>query len=155
VNGAMPGEEVKVAPGGTVRIAARALAPEEIGSPKTLEIIAQGRTLRKVESRSAELTELKVEMTLRAEESQWIAVRVESRNGGLAHTSPIYVIAGGRPILDRTRARQLVEKRLAVLDHVEKLLRDSRYLSSYAPREAEAHRERVRQAREKYQALLR
>ena len=155
VDGAMPGEEVKVAPGATVRIAARAWAPKEIGSPRTLEIVALGRTLRKVESRSEEQTELKVEMTLRAEESQWIVVRVESRNGGLAHTSPVYVIAGGQPILDRTRARQLVEKRLAVLDHVEKLLRDSRYLSSYAPREAEAHRERVRQAREQYEALLR
>jgi hypothetical protein len=155
VDGAKPGEEVKVPPGRAVRISARSWAPKEIGAPRTMEIIALGRTLRKVQSRGPEQTELKVEMTVRAEESQWIAVRVESQNGGLAHTSPVYVIAGGRPILDRARAPELVKKRLAVLDHVEKLLQDSRYLSSYAPGEAEAHRERVRMARDKYEALLR
>jgi hypothetical protein len=43
---------------------------------------------------------------------------------------------------------------LTVLEHVEKLLREPRYLSGYAPDEAEAHRERVRMARTKYEALL-
>jgi hypothetical protein len=64
------------------------------------------------------------------------------------------VIAGCRPILDRARAPELVKKRLAVLDHVEKRLQEPGYLSSYAPREAEAHRERVRQARALYEGLL-
>jgi hypothetical protein len=154
VDGSMPGEEVKVPSGKTVRIVARAWAPPEIGAPRTLEILSMGRTLRKVDASGPERTELKVDMTVRAGESQWIAVRVESQNGGLAHTSPVYVIAGGRPVLDRARAPELVKKRLAVLDHVERLLQDSRYLSGYAPGEAEAHRERVRQAREKYAALL-
>ena len=72
----------------------------------------------------------------------------------MAHTSPVYVVAGGRPILDRGRAPELVSKRLAVLDHIEKLLEDQRYLSSYSPGEADAHRERVRGAREKYEAIL-
>jgi len=155
VNGVMPGEEVKVAQGGTVRISARAWAPEEIGAPRVMEIIALGKTLRKVESRGPEQTELKAEMTVQAEESQWIAVRVESQNGALAHTSPVYVVASGKPILDRARAPELVAKRLAVLEHIEKLLRDQKYLSSYSQGEVEGHRERVRQARENYEALLR
>lgn len=154
VNGAIPGEEVNVAPGATVRITARAWAPKEIGAPRTMEVIALGKTLRKVDSSGPDKTELKVDMTVRVEESQWIAVRVASENGGLAHTSPVYVIAGGRPILDRARAPELVKKRLMVLEHVEKLLREPRYLSGYAPGEAEAHRERVRMARTKYEALL-
>jgi hypothetical protein len=154
VNGATPGEEVNVAPGATVRITARAWAPKEIGAPRTMEVIALGKTLRKVDSSGPDKTELKVDMTVRVEESQWIAVRVASENGGLAHTSPVYVIAGGRPILDRARAPELVKKRLMVLEHVEKLLREPRYLSGYAPGEAEAHRERVRMAQTKYEALL-
>ena len=128
--------------------------PPPAGAQRTLEIIALGKTLRRVESRGPKQTELKAEWTVRAGESQWIAVRVESRNGGLAHTSPVYAVVGGRPILDRARAPELVKKRLAVLDHVERLLGDSRYLSGYAPGEADAHRERVKLARERYLALL-
>jgi hypothetical protein len=154
VDGAMPGQEVKVAAGRTVRITARAWAPEEIGAPRIVEIIAMGKTLQRVESRGPRQTELKLDLSLRADESQWIAVRVESHNGGLAHTSPVYVLVDGRPVLDRARAPELVKKRLAVLDHIEKLLREQRYLSSYAPGEADAHRERVRLARERYLALL-
>ena len=154
VNGAMPGDEVKVKHGASVRVAARAWAPAQIGAPRMMEIIALGRTVRKVESSGPGQTDLNTEISVRADESQWIAVRAESRNGGLAHTSPIYVVAGGRPILDRARAPELVRKRLAVLGHIEKLLGDSRYLSSYAPGEAAAHRERVQRARTKYEALL-
>jgi hypothetical protein len=155
VNGSMPGEELKVAPGGKVRIVARAWAPAAIGAPLTMEIIALGKTLRTVEAGDPEQTELKAEMTVRAEDSQWIAVRAESRNGGLAHTSPVYVIAGGRPILDRRRAPELVRKRLAVLDYIEKRLQDAGYGNSYAAGEVAAHRERVRRARARYEELLR
>jgi hypothetical protein len=154
VNGGIPGEEVKLARGATARIVARAWAPAEIGAPQTLEIIAMGQTLRKVEASRSGQTELKVDMTVPANESQWIAVRAASRNGGLAHTSPVYVIAGDRPILDHVRAPELVKKRLAALDHVERLLQEPQYLSGYATGEAEAHRERVRQARAKYEGLL-
>jgi hypothetical protein len=154
VNGAMPGEEVNVPPGGSIRISARTWAPAEIGTPRTMEIISLGTSIRRVESSGPEQTELKAELTMSAEESRWIAVRVESHNGGLAHTSPVYIIAGGRPILDRARAPELVKKRLRVLDHIEKLLDDPKYLSSYAPGEAEAHRDRVRRARQKYEGLL-
>ena len=113
-----------------------------------------GQGLRKVEASRTGQTELKVDMTVPADESQWIAARAASQNGGLAHTSPVYVIAGGRPIIDRVRAPELVRKRLAALDHVEKLLQEPQYLSGYATGEAEAHRERVRQARAKYEGLL-
>jgi hypothetical protein len=154
VNGAMPGEEVRVAPGETVRVSARAWAPVETGAPRVMEIVALGQTVRKVESTGPRRTELNAEISMRAGESQWIAVRVESENGGLAHTSPVYVVAGGRPVLDRARAPELVKKRLAVLDHIEKRLQEPGYLSGYAPGEAEAHRERVRRARALYQGLL-
>lgn len=154
VNGAMPGEEVRVAAGEPVRITARAWAPPEIGAPRTLEIVSMGEALRSVHSGSPERAELKVELVLRAGESRWIAVRVAAQNGALAHTSPVYVIAGSRPVLDRARLPQLVAKRLAVLDHIENRLRNPAFLKNYVPGEAEAHRSRVRSAREKYKALL-
>jgi hypothetical protein len=154
VNGAIPGNEVKVEPGARVRISARSWAPPEIGAPRVLEIVAMGRTLRKVESESPQQKELRTEFTIDAHESQWIAARVESHNGGLAHTSPAYVIVGGKPVLDRERAPELVKKRVAVLDHIDKKLQEPRYLKTYAPGEADAHRERVQRARATYQALL-
>jgi hypothetical protein len=120
-----------------------------------LEVIAMGQTLRKVEASRPGQTELKVDMTVPADESLWIAARATSTNGGLAHTSPVYVITGGEPILDRVRGPELVKKRMAALEHIERLLQEPRYLSGYAAGEAEAHRERVRQTRKKYEGLLR
>ena len=58
------------------------------------------------------------------ESTQWIAARVRTHNGGLAHTSPIYVMAGHQPMLDRARLNSLVNKRLAILDYIESRLHD-------------------------------
>lgn len=153
VNGAIPGEEVRVAPGAKVRVAVRAWAPEPIGAPQTLTIVAQGRELRRIDAPPGR-TEVKTELTLPVEESQWVAARVESRNGAVAHTSPVYVLAGGRPVLDRARLPRLVEKRLAVLDYIEGRLKDARYTQRYAEGEVAAHMERVERARDQYRALL-
>jgi hypothetical protein len=155
VNGALPGEEVNIKPGGSVRIRARAWAPPEIGSPKVLEVIAHGRVIRAAESKTPAKKELELDFSLRAEQGQWIAARVTSHNGALAHTSPIYVLTGGGDFRDHAELPELVDKRLRVLDYIEAKLRDQKFTVTYAAGEVAALGERVRQARGLYQDLRR
>jgi hypothetical protein len=146
----MPGDEVKVRRNATVRIHARAWAPAEIGTPEKLELIAQGRVLRTVEGGKPEL---KLDYDLRAEASQWIAARVSSSNGALAHTSPIYMIVDGRPFVDRASLPAVVQKRLKTLDFIEGRLGEEKFVREYAPGEVEALRQRVEDARARYKKL--
>jgi hypothetical protein len=155
VNGALPGEEVNVKPGGSVRIRARAWAPPEIGAPKLLELIAHGKVIRTAEAKGPANKELDLDFTLRVEQGQWIAARVTSHNGALAHTSPVYVLTGGGDFRAHGELPELVDKRLRVLDYIEAKLRDQKFTATYATGEVAALGERVRQARGLYQDLKR
>jgi hypothetical protein len=153
-NGALPGSEVRVAPKGPVRIRVRAWAPRAIGSPKRLEVVAHGRVIRSVESRNPNQAELALEFTVRPEAGQWITARVESHNGARAHTSPIYILAGGEDFKDRAQLPELVAKRLRVLEYIEGKLRDEKFTRTYVVGELAKHNLRVQDARGRYRQLL-
>jgi hypothetical protein len=153
VNGRMPGDTVTVARNATARVKVRAWAPEEIGSPKTLEVIGHGKVIRTVTSAGPAKSELKAEFDIRLDSSQWIVARVSSHNGGYAHTSPVYVSVDGEPFFDRTQLPDLVKKRLGVLEYIESRLRDPKYAATYRPGEIDALRERLASARAEYQRL--
>jgi hypothetical protein len=145
VDKAMPGDELKLKAPRKVRIQARAWAPAEIGAPKLLEVVADGKVIR---SGTGE-----ADFTLDVARSQWIAARVTAENGAAAHTSPVYVTVGGKSFRDESQVPELVAKRLAVLDFIEGRLRDARYTREYGPGEADALRERIAEARREYQRL--
>jgi hypothetical protein len=149
-DGAMPGDDLKVTRNATVRIRARAWAPEIIGSPKTLELISHGRVIHTVESSNSKKQELRLEFSLRGETSQWIAARVTSHNGALAHTSPVYLVVDGNSFRDLPELPQLIDKRLKELDLINNKLRDYKYSGHYAAGEADALVGRLEQARERY-----
>jgi hypothetical protein len=145
VDKAIPGDELRLKTARKVRVHARAWAPKEIGAPKQLEVIADGQVIRAAE---AEVT-----FDLDADRSQWIAARATAENGGVAHTSPVYLIVGGRSFRDESQRAALVAKRIEVLDFIEARLRDPRFTRDYAPNEAEALRQRISEARKAYEAL--
>ena len=149
VNGAMPGDEVNVGRGASLRVRARAWAPPDIGAPKKLEIIVNGKVAHTAESGDAKRGELKVDIPLRADSSQWIALRTEAHNGALAHTSPVYVRVAGAAVRDEANLAQLVEKRLKTLDFIA-----GRVRSGYARSEAQALTARIEEARARYKQLL-
>jgi hypothetical protein len=150
----IPGDAIRVPLHRSVHVTAHASAPPEIGSPSRLEIVAQGQVVHTAESKDPQGHDLTIDVRLPIESSQWIAARVRTHNGGLAHTSPVYVIIGGQPILDRARLGLLASKRLAILDDIEKRLHDPRYAATYANGELEGHIERIERAREIFQQLL-
>jgi hypothetical protein len=153
-NAAGPGEDVNVRADGTVRIRARAWAPPSIGSPKTLEIISQGTVIRAATSSNPNDDELRLDFELPARDSQWIAARVATDNGGLAHTSPVYVLVNGQKFWDRPRLPALVKKRLEILDFGQERLKDVKYTAAFAPGEVEALSQRIAAARRRYEDLL-
>lgn len=152
-DGAMPGDDLGVTKNATIRIRARAWAPEIIGSPKKLELISNGRVIQSVESSNPNKQELRLEFALRGEKSQWIAARVTSHNGALAHTSPIYLIVDGDSFRDLPGLPRLIDKRLKELDRIDDRLRDSTYVGRYAAGEADALVDRLEQARVRYRQL--
>jgi hypothetical protein len=156
VNGTGLGDEVKVGKNARLRIRARAWAPADIGSPKTLEIVAHGQVIRSVESHDRNTQELKIDFSLKAEASQWIAARVTSHNGALAHTSPVYVVVEGQSFRDQKELPKLVEKRLKVLDYIAGRLHDPKLVEKdhCSPSEVEALLADIEEARARYKQLL-
>lgn len=149
VNDRMPGEELNVARNSTLHIRARAWAPTQIGSPKTLEIIANGSVVATKAVNASRPGDLPVDTALPAASSEWIAARVTATNGAVAHTSPVYVSVGGTPVRDEAHLPQLVAKRLGALDFIVGRLREG-----YATGEAQTLTRRIDEARTKYRELL-
>jgi hypothetical protein len=153
VQGAIPGDEVRVSKDAKVRIHAQAMAPERIGLPKVLEVVSHGRVIRSVEPRSSKQEKLEADFELPAAESQWIAARTTSVNGAVAHTTPVYVIVDGAGFFDRAQLPQLVVKRLKVLDWIEKRLQNPQVVQRWTPEEVTGVRASVQDARAKYLAV--
>ena len=154
VNDAIPGDELRAEKNGKLRISTEAWAPESIGAPKTLEIVAQGRVIRSVEAPSAQAGKLQMQFDIPAGASQWIAARVTSFNDAVAHTSPVYALVDGASFADTAQLRELVEKRLQVLDFVGARLRDSKFTRTYPAGEVDAFNASLEDARRLYLAKL-
>jgi hypothetical protein len=156
VGGAMAGDEVRVRKNANVRVKARAWAPEAMGAPKVLEVLSHGRVIRTVESHDSKQSELMADFELPAGESQWIVARTTTYNAGIAHTSAAYVIVNGTSFADRAQLPQLVEKRMKILDFIEKRLRDPQYTqrNNYTAGELPHFLETIQDARGRYKAVL-
>lgn len=153
VDEAIAGDEIKPARNAKLRIRARSWAPPSIGAPKTLEIIAHGEAIRSAESSDSKQSELRLDFTITADDSLWIAARTTSFNGAVAHTSPIYVIVDGENFRSKSKLSQLVEQRLNVLKFISGRLRDPAYIATYSEGEVQALMAEVERAEAAYKAL--
>jgi hypothetical protein len=112
------GDTIAAAAGDEVRIVGRALSRNQFGR---VELVHNGRVVHAVDARmngghyAADL-----EFTVRVAEPGWLALRVPRQAGQnefgrelFAHTSPIYVEVGGRPIFRADVAQQLVAEMAA------------------------------------------
>jgi hypothetical protein len=144
VGDVLPGDDIKLSGPGKLRVHARGWAPESIGAPKVVEVVVNGKVVRSDTST--------LDFDLDVPRSLWVAARVTSTNGAAAHTSPVYVMVGGRtPRSDD--APSIAERRMKELDFIESRLQDPKYVAEYGPGEVEALRERIMQARRIYETL--
>jgi hypothetical protein len=157
VNGRLPGEQLEVVKGQALRVHAEA----KVGSPQVplsrLEIVANGDVVRFADpaGNSAAL-----DFELPADTSLWIAARTTG-----AHTTPIYVVVDGKRHWKTSEVPALLERRLRVLDEIEKLMDESGAGKAGAQRDMEGEsaavfaetrqelRSMVREARAEYLRL--
>jgi hypothetical protein len=152
VNGKLPGSELTPEKHHALRVEARAWAPSIIGSPKLLEVVSNGKVIKSVDLRDPDRSELKTSFDIPANLSMWIAARVTSENGAVAHTSPVYVLPNGERFWNRPDLPSLVDARLRKLNALREELRSAKYGFSLEDRQSlEA---RIEGARNACQGLL-
>jgi hypothetical protein len=140
----MPGDELTFHGSRRLRIHARAWAPPEIGKPKLLEVIVNGQVIK---SGDAELN-----FPLLIDKGEWIAARVTSENGAMAHTSPIYFSVNGKGFRDEEHLQAIAAKRLERLDFIESRMQAPTLAKEYSAEEAALH-QRIAAARAEYRKL--
>jgi hypothetical protein len=119
-----------------------------------VEVVAHGRVIRSSESSDPENPELNLDFKIHADESQWIAVRANSHNGAVAHTTPVYLLVDGENFRDKAQVPKLVEKRLKLLNFISGRLQDPKLTDTYGRGEVEALTEEIAQAKARYEALI-
>jgi len=154
IGDAIMGDEVRVSKGAKLHVHAEARAPEAIGTPKVLEIVAHGRVIRKTDSPGPKQDKLVVDFDMPAAESQWIAARTTAFNGAVAHTTPVYVIVDNKPFLDHAHIKENVAKQLKVLDWIEqKRLMSPQFTRTWRPELVAAVWRDVEDSRSRYVSL--
>jgi hypothetical protein len=141
----IPGDEMKFIGSRRLQVKARAWAPPQIGAPTLLEILVNGKVVR---SGTTELN-----FPLLVEKGEWIAARVTSENGAMAHTSPIYFFVNGQSFRS-VDAASIASRRLERLDFIESRMKVPGMVKEYSAEE-EALLKRIGEARTEYQKLSR
>ena len=127
INGQGMGQEIHVARGARLEIAASSQLNPDFDKPGRLELIVQGdvvATERADISDRGDRIELRKELT--ADRSMWIAVRASGARevpaqgpvqelGALAHSAPIYVIVDGQPSWKTAAVPELVRAEHQIL----------------------------------------
>jgi len=118
VDGAMPGAELERAAGAKVKARAVARGQERIGLPKALTLIGPDGVLKEItDARGQPELVLEFEHTLTA--SAWLMASVVCDNNAVAHTTPVYVVIGGRPTWNPEKGPALIDKQLSAMARIE------------------------------------
>ena len=167
VNGHQMGDELHVARGSRLDIAAQAALNPDVDSLDRLELVVLGDVTVTESAKGRDRVEIEAHLT--ASRSMWIAVRAfggrqEEWNTTAAHSAPIYVIVDDQPAWKAEAVPQLVAQERAVLKDIltaplvpaEDLeaFETSRLLEKQWPKQLPRIRRRAEQADAKYQELL-
>lgn len=97
VDGHLPGDRYEVAAGTTVRVSAQAFGHPDQVPLRYLEIVGHGEVIRRVEvpEGAGAPDSLVVAFDLPVDRGIWLAARVGAGPTQFAHTTPVYVTAGG------------------------------------------------------------
>jgi hypothetical protein len=127
INGAGMGQEVRVARGARLDVAAAAQLNPDIDKLGRLELIVHGDVAATERGTGGDRLELR--QTLTAERSMWVAVRalgdrqVETTGqvntlGAIAHSAPIYVIVDNQPFYKTSAVGELVKEQRQILQEL-------------------------------------
>ena len=117
VAGRLPGSEIDCTPGEEVRIVASVQSHPQIGVPEKLTLVGNEGVIMEVEN-----PDRKAEIALRTgrviNRSQWLVLSAVCENGAQAHTTPVYLVADGRPTWCPNRGPAVIRRQLEVIDTI-------------------------------------
>jgi hypothetical protein len=124
INSQGMGNEIHVARGARLQIAASSQLNPDIDKPGRLDLIVQGDVVATERATDGDRIELRKELT--ADRSMWIAVRATGARevpaqgpvqelGAIAHSAPIYVIVDGQPSWKTAAVPELVRAEHQIL----------------------------------------
>ena len=122
INEFIPGDELDIQAGSTLRISARAFGHADQVPLDNLQIIAHGEIIYQVyaDDEGQSVDELKIDFELNPERGMWIAAKTEAGLHQVAHTTPIYVRVDGGGFHNPETANKyldLSEKYLQALEY--------------------------------------
>ncbi len=127
VDDALPGEEIFVKEDRKLRVKARVLGDAETMPVTRLEIIRHGDVIQTVAARPEDRkTELTLDFATEAGNGGWLAARAWTADGRKGHTTPVYVVREGLRFWKYEAVDDLIARRLASLDEVEKIVEDAK-----------------------------
>lgn len=144
VEGALPGDEVRVRTDRPLRVRARAWGAPGRMAPLRLEIVRLGDVVRTAESTDARRLEARLDFTVPAGHGCWIAARARAGDGTSAHTTPVYVLRDGFRFWKLTDLEDLLARRQASLAEIERLVAEARAPQSEVPPDQAAYRDQLR-----------
>jgi hypothetical protein len=120
-----PGDRIDLRPGQEYRFRARARSR---GPLDGLQLIVNGEVV--AEHNGADAVELTLEKTLRFDRSSWAAVRAFERAASsefwrpaglvFAHTSPVYLLLGGKPVVVPESVQDLLQRIDRLVAHTQR-----------------------------------
>ncbi|MEX0322687.1 MAG: CehA/McbA family metallohydrolase [Puniceicoccaceae bacterium] len=116
LDGAIPGDEIRVDENRVLKAQAIAKGPTGKGSPRRIELIWHGEVIASKESNDTSKTELSIELDVPAGFGGWLAVRSYSHDGQAAHSTPVYVTRNGYKRWDPEKAPAVIDKCLATIE---------------------------------------
>lgn len=150
VNGALPGDSLKVDRGSSLRVTAVAYGHEAQVPLQNLEVVAHGRVIGRVIATEPgqSSAQLRLELDLTVEHGLWIAARCTAGATQVAHTTPVYVTTGGGGFHNPETAPRYLELSEQYLQELEQELahRDDR-VDHHAWRYREGLAARIAEAR--------
>jgi uncharacterized protein YlzI (FlbEa/FlbD family) len=122
-----PGDRVELRPGQEYRLRARARSR---GALERLQLLVNGEVVAE-QTGTGDRRELTLEKALPFDRSSWLAARVFERGNGaeawqpaglvFAHTSPVYVLRDGKPVVVPESVREVLRQVDQLIAHTQRL----------------------------------
>lgn len=117
VNGNIPGSELNIITGEKATISVKSISNDKIGRIKSIEIYNNDGLLASQPNDSG-ADSVSINLIHTITKSQWVCAVVYCSNSAVAHTSPVYILADGKPIFERGKAPAIINKLNTILDKV-------------------------------------
>ena len=167
VDGQEMGSEVHVGKGRMVQVHAEAWLNPDVDSLDRLELISHGKVIKTIEANGSDRVTL--DMDIRADESQWLAVRAFGKQQAQfntigAHSAATYLIVDGASFWKRSALQELISDQQKILSEImsSRILLDEDLegfdtndtLLAQWPKQRELLRSRVEEAEKAYDEIL-